>query len=112
FFMRSPRVQNESAVLAGYFSILNVLPPRALHEAVRTLPGISRGQGLCHAFEAYRDAFPTGSISFEHAVTLYTALARGDEIECSHCSCGALCLADRLALREIRCGHCAEAAAA
>ena len=41
------------------------------------LPGMQRGEALCEAFEAYRMLVPCPRISFEHAVFLVTALARG-----------------------------------
>jgi hypothetical protein len=37
-----------------------------------------RGEFLRQAFEAFRQLLPSAQISFEHAVSLTTALARGD----------------------------------
>jgi hypothetical protein len=113
FFTRTPRVQQESAVLASLCSLLGVVPTRQLADATRTLPGVARGELLCQAFEAYRALVLSPQITFEHAVFLVTALARGDELHLSGCeSCGSLFVADRLALRGGRCPHCAQPEAA
>jgi hypothetical protein len=108
YFTRSARVQQESAVLASLCSLLGVVPQRQVADAARTLPGVARGELLCQAFEAYRALVAAPQISFEHAVFLVTALARGDELCLSGCDeCGSLYVADRLALRGVSCPHCA-----
>ena len=51
---------------------------------------------------------PAAHISFEHMVYLHDALSRGDELRLATCSgCGALLVAERVALIEPRCIHCA-----
>ncbi|MGQ0834246.1 MAG: hypothetical protein ACT4O5_04860 [Gammaproteobacteria bacterium] len=113
FFTRTARVQQESAVFASLCSLLGVVPPRHVGDAARTLPGVSRGELLCQAFEAYRALIASPQITFEHAVFLVTALARGDELRLSGCEdCGSLFVADRLALRGTRCSHCTGSGAA
>ena len=72
----------------------------------------TRGELLCQAFEAFRLLLPSAHISFEHAVFLATALARGDQLRLGDCSdCGSLMVTERLLLRGARCPHCAGAAA-
>lgn len=107
FFTRTPRVQQESAVLASLCSLLGVVPQRQVADAARTLPGVARGELLCQAFEAYRALIAVPLISFEHTVFLVTALARGDELCFAGCEdCGSLFVADRLSLRGRSCPHC------
>jgi hypothetical protein len=107
FFTRSARLQLESAVFASLCCLLGVVPVRQLGDAARTLPGVARGELLCQAFEAYRALVASPQITFEHAVFLVTAIARGDELRLSGCpDCGSLFVSDRLALRSARCAHC------
>jgi hypothetical protein len=113
FFTRTPRVQQESALFGSLCSLLGVVPHREVPDAARTLPGVARGELLCQAFEAYRALVLSPQISFEHAVFLVTALARGDELLLARCDdCGSLFVADRLSLRGMRCPHCAQPEAA
>ena len=107
FFTRSLRLQEETAVLASVLSLLGVVPVADSGP----LPGVARGELLCQAFEAFRLYLPTAQISFEHAVFLATALARGDQLRLGDCSdCGSLVVTERLPLRRTRCTHCAAAA--
>jgi hypothetical protein len=128
YFSRSLRLQEETALLASVLSLLGVVPappaaaaataagaaaadaaaPGQLHGA---LPGLSRGELLCQAFEAFRGYLPSAQISFEHAVFLAGALARGDQLRLGGCAdCGILMVTERFALRAARCHHCAGAA--
>jgi hypothetical protein len=67
----------------------------------------TRGELLCQAFEVYQQLMPSHGISFEHAVFLVTALARGDELALGNCpGCGALILLDRAAVDPANCLHC------
>ena len=128
YFSRSLRLQEETAALASVLSLLGVVPAvaaraspagaMALPDAddaaavAASLPGITRGESLCQAFEAFRLMLPSAHISFEHAVFLATALARGDQLRLGDCSdCGSLMVTERLLLRGARCCHCAGAAA-
>lgn len=108
YFTRSLRAQEETAVLASVLSLLGVVAPPAGAEAAGAVPGLGRGELLCQAFEAYRLLLPAGQISFEHAVFLATALARGDQLRLGDCSeCGGLLVTERFPLRDRRCHHCA-----
>jgi len=107
FFLRSPRLQEEAAVLASICALLGVLPQQAPASDAGSLPGILRGELLCKAFEGYRQLVPEPHISFEHAVCLVTALARGDEIAARRCGdCGALWVSERMSLFADRCPRC------
>jgi hypothetical protein len=124
YFTRSQRLQHESAVLASMLSLLGALPGAATAAAGATVsgggsgnggsspaalpPALARGEQLCQAFEAYRMLLPSAQITFEHAVFLATALARGDQLRLSGCSsCGSLMVTERFTLRPQRCLHCA-----
>jgi hypothetical protein len=106
YFTRSPRLQQESAVLASVLSLLGVVPaePDGAHPGT---PALTRGELLCQAFEAYRLLLPAAQISFEHAVFLASALARGDQLRLAGCcDCGGLLVTERFPARERRCLHC------
>ena len=123
YFTRSLRLQEETALLASVLSWLGVLPAgtsgavsaaasgAALASAAgagsASLPGVTRGVLLCQAFEAFRLLLPSAQISFEHAVFLAVALARGDQLRLGDCSdCGSLMVTERFPLRTSRCTHC------
>ncbi len=108
YFMRSMRLQWETSQLASLFSLLNVIPSQPSGEVAVTLPGIARGERLCYAYEAYQTMIPGAQISFEHAVFLAIALARGDQLRLNGCSeCGGLMVVERYTLRAKRCQSCA-----
>src|SRR5579859_355697 len=105
YFTRSLRLQQESAVLASVLMLLDVVPAQPA-SAPAPLPGLARGELLCQAFEAYRTLVPGAQISFEHAVFLASALARGDQLRLSDCAtCGSLVVAERFPARSVRCQH-------
>jgi hypothetical protein len=106
FFTRSLRVQDETAVLASMLWLLGVLPAGSDENGV--LPGLTRGEALCQAFEVYRELLPAAHISFEHTVFLVNALVRGDQLRLTACGdCGALMVTERFSLRGARCQYCA-----
>ena len=108
FFMRSARLQQETAVLASLLCLLGAMPLGTLVDTARSLPGVARGELLCKAFEIYQVLVPASQISFEHAVFLLAALSKGDELRLEGCSsCGVLQVVDRLALQEVHCNACA-----
>jgi hypothetical protein len=89
FFTRSPKLKEESSFLASLCSLLGVL--------------------LCQAFEVYQQLMSSHGISFEHAVFLVTALARGDELALGNCAdCGAVIVLDRAGFGAPSCLHCGE----
>ena len=129
YFSRSLRLQEETALLASVLSLLGVVPAAGLSAAGVSAtresatpsrvpatpetpggaqPGLTRGELLCQAFEALRLLLPSAQISFEHAVFLATALARGDQLRLGGCAdCGGLMVTERFTLRAARCHHCA-----
>ncbi len=110
FFTRTPRVQQESAVLASLFCLLGAIPAAVVVDSENPLPSVARGERLCQAFEAYLMLVPSSQISFEHAVLLINELARGEELRLGDCMlCGGLVVVDSLALRDIRCCRCTDA---
>ena len=123
YFTRSLRLQEETAVLASVLSLLGAVPASAAMsggagvpltaEGPGSLPALARGELLCEAFEVFRLLLPSGQISFEHAVFLVTALARGDQLRLGSCSdCGSLVVTERFPLRTVRCHYCAGSAQA
>ena len=110
FFTRNTRLRNESAACASLLSLYGVLPPAAVRDAGRQMPGIARGGLLCRAYEAFRILLPDSLISFEHAVFLALTLARGEELCLVRCErCAAVNVIDRLILRDVHCSCCASA---
>lgn len=119
FFTHSPRLRQETALLASLCSLLGALPAR---RAERRLPApavagplsgaeprFAQGLALCEAYEAYRVLVPTARISFEHLICLHRALSRGDELKLAACTrCGALIVTERIALRDTRCFACCD----
>ena len=107
YFVRTPHMRQESAVLASICYLLGAAPPNQVQDANRTLPCTQRGQALCEAFETYRHLVQDARISFEHTVFLVTALARGDELRASNCAdCDGVILLDRYAPTARRCLAC------
>ena len=108
FFTRSPRLQEESSLLASVCCLLGVLPRAGAAANRQALVNLSRGELLCQAFEVYRDLVPDPRISFEHLVFLVSALASGEELTLATCEeCGALVVVDRFRFKSCRCPHCA-----
>jgi hypothetical protein len=106
FFLRSPRLQQETALLASVCSLLGALPQRP-PQPPGLATGVTRGEMLCQAFEAYQALLPAARISFEHMIFLVGTLGRGEELRLAPCcDCGALLVTERVALREVRCGSC------
>ena len=109
FFTRSQRLKEESSFLASVCSLLGVLPQAGTTVNQRALANLARGELLCQAFEVYQQLMPSHGISFEHAVFLVTALARGDELTLSNCGgCGALIVSDRFSFSAPSCPHCCD----
>jgi len=109
YFIRTPRVQQEAAVLASLYCMLGALPVQAVVDMESPLPGVARGERLCQAFEAYLTFVQSAQISFEHAVLLINELGRGVEIKLGDCMiCGGLVVVDGLSVRDIRCNRCSE----
>jgi hypothetical protein len=108
YFARSLRVRWETAQLASLLSLLNVVPVRPGFEVAVSLPTVARGEKLCFAFEIYLTTIPSAQITFEHAVFLAVALARGDQLRLSGCrECGGLVVLERIPIRDRRCQYCA-----
>ena len=108
FFLRSPRVQQEAAVLAGLFCMAGIVA-RGWRLDSRAL-SVAQGELLCTAYETYLALVAEPRISFEHAAFLVIAVARGDELALRHCAgCGALTLVDCCTLRATACSVCADA---
>jgi len=108
YFMRSLRIQWETAQLASLLSLLSVVPAQPGTEVANCLPGVARGERLCYAFEMYKATIPVAQISFEHAVFLAMALARGDQLRVGGCrECSGLLVIERFPMRDKRCQYCA-----
>jgi hypothetical protein len=79
-FTRSPKLQEESSLLASVCSLLGVLPRAGAQINPRALANLSRDELLCQTFEVYRKLVADPRITFEHLVFLVTALAGGHEL--------------------------------
>jgi hypothetical protein len=107
YFTRTRRLRGETACLTSLYLMLGVVPGMPVNDPRRVLPGVVRGQLLCHAYEVFQSIAPGSPISFEHAVFLAHALGRRDELRPARCAdCGAVVAADRCALRAPRCVAC------
>jgi hypothetical protein len=107
-FTRSPKLKEESSLLASLCSLLGALPRAGTAVSRQTLANLSRGELLCQAFEIYRDLVADPRISFENLVFLVRALAEGEELALAGCEdCGALTVVDRITFKAHRCLHCA-----
>jgi hypothetical protein len=107
YFVRSAEMRQETAVFASVCYLLGVVPLDQVADATRSVPGMQRGEALCAAFETYRRLVPASRISFEHAVFLVVALARGDELRAAPCSdCTGLIVIDRYSPAARRCMAC------
>jgi hypothetical protein len=107
FFTRSPKLQEESSLLASLCSLLGVLPRAGAPLNCQALANLSRGELLCQAFEVYRELVTDPRISFEHLVFMIAALAGGEELTLATCEeCGALTVVDRFTFKARHCVHC------
>ena len=107
YFLRTARVRQEAAVLASVCCLLGMLK-FADGAPARLAPGIGRAASLCQAYEAYCAVVAQPAITFEHAVLLIVALSHGTELALHGChECGALLIADALALQPPLCVICA-----
>jgi hypothetical protein len=108
FFLRSPRLKQEAALIASLCTLLGALPARCASPPEQPSRGFAEALALCEAYEAYRALVPAAHISFEHMVYLHDALSRGDELTITTCGgCGALLVAERVTLIEPQCVCCA-----
>ena len=110
YFLRTVRLRQEAAVLASICCLLGVL--HYSHGTPAQLsPGIGRAAALCQAYEAYCDLVGAPAITIEHAVLLIVTLSHGVELALQGCcNCGALLVADPLALQPAHCVICAAVA--
>ncbi|MEZ5514845.1 MAG: hypothetical protein R3F58_13330 [Steroidobacteraceae bacterium] len=107
FFMRSPRLRQETSVLASMLLLFDVITPEPGSPEGASPASVPRGALLCEAFEIYRQLTPRPQITFEHAVFLAVALLRGHELRINACrDCGAIIVVDRLTLRAPTCHEC------
>jgi hypothetical protein len=107
FFTRTPRLRQDASAFAALLALFGVLPQHGATAVIQHIPGVGRGSLLCRAYELHRRLMPATQISFEHAVFLLTALARGDEVMLVRCNaCGAVGVRDRLTVRGQQCGCC------
>ena len=108
YFLRSPKLQEESSLLASLCSLLGVLPRISVPINRQALVNLSRGELLCQAFEVYRELVTDPRISFEHLVYLVCALAGGEELTLANCEqCGGLVVVDRMSFKAHHCLQCA-----
>ena len=108
YFTRSPKLKEESSLLASLCFSLGALPRTGASMNRQALAGIARGEMLCQAFEVYQEVVSDPRISFEHLVFLVAALADGEELTLGRCEdCGAFTVVDRTELKARHCPYCA-----
>jgi hypothetical protein len=106
YFLRTVRLRQEAAVLASIGCLLGVLH-YSRGTPARLLPGIGRAASLCQAYDTYCALVAEPAITMEHAVLLLVTLSHGTELALQGCrECGALLVADPLALHPPRCVVC------
>jgi hypothetical protein len=106
YFLRTMRLRQEAAVLASIGCLLGVLH-YSRGAPARLAPGIGRAASLCQAYDAYCALVTEPAITLEHAVLLLVTLSHGVELTLQGCSdCGALLVADPLALQPPPCVVC------
>jgi len=111
YFMRTERLRQEAAALAGLCCLLGLLETGSRRDGPRPA-AVGRAASLCQAYAVYRAVVSAPAIGFEHAVLLVTLLARGNELCVGRCQgCGTLVIRDPLALGAPRCALCADAPA-
>ena len=115
YFLRTARLRQEAGAFAAIGCLLGLLNARRTFQdpcqdtgqfEVASV-GFGRAVSLCQTYEFYCAIVASPAISFEHAVLLVNALARGTEVRLGCCQdCTALLVVDALALRTPRCGLC------
>lgn len=108
-FVTSSSSQSEATLLACLFlncRLANISRDKGLAVALK-LDGVTRGERLCDAYEAYRLLQPRSEICFERSWSLYKALVIDQELyfaECQHCQ--SVYVQDRFALDYNSCPFC------
>ncbi len=109
-FVRTARLRHESALFASICLMTGVIgeaAPSTVGGGGRLIQTMQRAQLLCRAYDSYRGLIPRPLLSFEHAEFLVRTLQRGEELRLTRCGgCGAVVVADRLALRTPHCSGC------
>lgn len=106
YFLRTMRLRQEAAVLASIGCLLGVLH-YSRGAPLRLAPGIGRAAAVCQAYDTYCALVPEPAITIEHAVLLLVTLSHGVELALQGCrECGALLVADPLALQPPQCVVC------
>jgi hypothetical protein len=109
FFVRNPWIQAEASLLAHLFAawgLLRILPDLGTAPAT-SADRLVFGQRFCDAYEEFRAAQPSTTISFEHAWSLLTALTDREDLLLLDCGeCSTLYVQDALALDGRRCPAC------
>jgi hypothetical protein len=109
FFVRNPWIQAEASLLAHLFAawgLLRILPDLATAPATPA-DRLVFGQRFCDAYEEFRAAQPSSTITFEHAWSLLAALTDRDDLLLLDCAeCSTFYVQDALALDGRRCPAC------
>jgi hypothetical protein len=105
YFWTSFQVRTETALLAGLLDYFEVIPRDGL--SVESLPGLTRGEQLCRAYEEFKAAWPKAQSTLEHAIVLLEELVRGQEMQVEVCGgCASLLVRDRLSRDVAYCAYC------
>jgi len=105
--MTSAALRPEAAAAAGLCRALDVLPTGPCLDPWRTLPGISRGERLCDAFELFQHIIPQPRLTLDQWVLLVLTVADGETWRIAGCvNCQATILTDSLGIWRRLCTSC------
>jgi hypothetical protein len=111
-FLRSPTLRTEASAIGGLACVLGVIPADPVRNARRTLPSITAGERLCHAFELYHQIVPNARFTMDQFILLVIGLAEREEVELRQCSnCRGALLIDRLGKSRVLCQWCEQVGA-
>jgi hypothetical protein len=108
-FVNSTARQMEATLLASLFLLCDLtrIGPNGRAEPGADADRLALGQGICQAYEAYRDLHAEGRLSFEWGWNLYHSLVESRELYFAECDiCGGRYVQDAYALDYRRCPFC------
>lgn len=106
FLVRNASTQGQASTLASLFGLFGLvhIDPELNVASAMTPSGVSFGERLCRAYEAYLGLYDRPTLPFEQAWNLLSAISERGDLVLSDCLvCGSLYVQDALALDP---GHC------
>jgi Flagellar transcriptional activator (FlhC) len=107
YFLRTTRMRQDASWLASVCALTGMLPLTPATSGMRAAPTVQRAQWLCQTYDAYRALVPMPMLSFEHVISLVSALASHEELVLASCqTCSASMIIDRLSPSVPNCFAC------